>query len=157
MFRLTLLAGLVLAQPAAALSCLSASASRSFQTLNDAPGTYVVVKGTFTPAPGAPTEAPGEGNDRRPIDVEASFTGAPASLEGFDEVATIPVTVTLDCAGAWCGGFPGGEEVIAFLEQRDERLHLTNGPCPQTVLPASAEVEAELLSCLAGDACEAAP
>ncbi|MEM7641102.1 MAG: hypothetical protein AAF366_01075 [Pseudomonadota bacterium] len=149
------LAGLMLAiaQPAAALSCQRPSIAGTFNALNAAEETYIMVRGTVASLPGEQSEPEGELNERQSYVVQAQFTGDMATASGFDRPLDIPLTVEVGCAGPWCGGVPEGE-VIAFLEQRNGRYVLAAGPCPFSALTASEEAQVQAMSCLRAEACE---
>ncbi|MEM8822358.1 MAG: hypothetical protein AAGF30_02005, partial [Pseudomonadota bacterium] len=145
----------MLGQPAMALSCMRPSVAQTFQTLNAAEETYVIVHGTFEPLPGGPTEPAGDVNDRQSYDLQARFRGDLATAMGFDRSIDVIVTVEIGCAGPWCGTVPEGD-VIAFLERREEGFAFSAGPCPFGALPATPEAEALALSCLRAGPCETA-
>ncbi|MEM8848544.1 MAG: hypothetical protein AAGE03_00780 [Pseudomonadota bacterium] len=156
MIRRLGLAGLVLvlAHPAAALSCLRPSVAQTFNTLNAVEETYIMVRGVFTALPREPAPPEGETTATEPYVIQARFVGDMATATGFDRSLDLPVTVEVGCTDDWCGSLPEGE-MIAFLEQRSGFYVLAAEACPFAALPASPESEAQALSCLRAEACEA--
>lgn len=144
-----------LAHPAAALSCLRPSVQATFAAASEAEAQYVLAVGRITLLPGETIPSTGEDpNARKGYTVRAQLVGELASATGFDEPASFPLDVQVDCAGAWCGGVPVVERMLVFVERRDGRNLLVEGPCPLWALRATPEVVAQAEACLRGEACE---
>ncbi|WP_179378072.1 hypothetical protein [Jannaschia marina] len=144
-----------LATQAAALSCLPASVPGSFRAANEAEAQYVLAVGRVQLLPGERVPEPaGDPNDRQGYSVKARFDGRLAGPEGFTQEAAFPVTVEVECAGAWCGGVPV-DRVLAFIERRGEENVLVESPCPMFSLRATPEMVKQAEDCLAGENCEA--
>lgn len=157
MTRLALAALLAatIAQPASALSCLRPSVQASFAQASAAEAQYVLAVGRVSLLPGETIPTTGDDpNDRQGYTVRARFDGHLASATGFDENASFPLSVQVDCAGAWCGGVPVAERLLLFVERREGQNVLVEGPCPFWALQASPEVVAQAEACLRGEACE---
>ncbi|WGH77223.1 hypothetical protein [Jannaschia ovalis] len=148
------LAAALLAQPAAALSCLAPTMQGSFQAASDSEATYVLARGIFAPLPDQPEGPEGDPNDKQDYSVETLFTGQVASAQGFVQPARTAVTIEIGCEAAWCGAVPEGE-VVALIERREDRFVLEQGPCPRFALTATDEVVNAALACARGEACEA--
>ena len=151
---LVALAATALAQPASALSCLRPSVEASFAEASASEASYVLALGRVTLRPGEAIPGTGDDpNDRQGYAVQARFDGMLASPTGFDEAASFPLTVRVDCAGPWCGGVPQAERLLLFVERRDGENLLVEGPCPFWALDASPEVVARAEACIRGEAC----
>ncbi|MEM7488821.1 MAG: hypothetical protein AAF390_06815 [Pseudomonadota bacterium] len=136
---------------AAALSCVAPTVASSFSAADAADSAYALAVGEVTLLDGeAIPEQTGDPNDKQGYAVEAQFAGHMASLEGFDQPATFPVRVQVDCVSAWCGAPPEGE-VLVFLERQDDAIVLVEGACPRFSFPATEEVKAAATACLNGD------
>jgi len=136
---------LALNTQALALSCEKPDIVRSYVDHAEAQETYVVVKGKFRFAP--PPKQPVSGN-AKPQTVRANFEGVALSAGAFDTAYTRPLTISMDCAGLWCGTVEPDVETLAFIELNGKNLHLIEGPCPWRVFrdPTSEQVE-RLLAC----------
>ena len=155
-FALAALLATALAGPADALSCLRPSVAQTFTEASAAEAQYVLAVGRVSLMPGETIPSTGDDpNDRRGYAVEARFDGVLASPTGFDDDAAFPLTVEVECAGAWCGAVPLAERVLAFVERRGDRNVLVEGPCPFWALRATPEVVAQAEACLRGEACAA--
>ena len=118
-----------LATDALALSCMAPSVAQSYAWADAADEAYVVLYGGFmfgTP----PSNDTGDINAPLVVDVDASFVGHALTRDGFQPINPLDLTVRLDCAGPWCGALPDDSGVmLAFVEQSDDGLLLTLGPC----------------------------
>ena len=137
-----------------ALSCLRPSVADSYAMADHSDARFVVVLGRLEPMAGVTIPEPGgDLNAREGYSVEVAFTGRMGTRDGFGATRTMPVTVKVECVGAWCGGVPT-EEAIMFLERaEDDRLLLVESACPRWVLPATAENIDAVEACLSGGAC----
>lgn len=140
---------------AVALSCAPVSVASSFEAASTSEAIYAVAVGRVRVLPGQ--TLPGTGDDpdnRKGYSVEARFDGKLAAADGFTQDAAFPVTVQVDCAGAWCGGIPVNR-TLAFIERREEGNFLVSGPCTLFAMDATPVRVAEAEACLAGGPCEA--
>ncbi|MCK0168657.1 hypothetical protein MWU52_13945 [Jannaschia sp. S6380] len=151
---LAVLLSTALASPAAALSCLRPSVQASYQAADAAEAQYVLSVGRLQLLPGEtiPDTTGTDPNDRQGYTVRTRFDGKLADAGGFGTDAAFPVTVEVECAGAWCGGVPL-DRVLLFLERRGEENVLVQGPCPRFALSATPEVVAGAAACLKGEDC----
>ena len=118
---------LVLADRAAALSCVPPDAEATFDRAAAAEETYYVALGRFA-FDGDATPGP----NGRPRSLAARFDGIGLTRDGFTAPFARTVTLDITCAGPWCGGLAAGREMLVFLEQRPDGLHLTLPPCGGT-------------------------
>ena len=147
---LAALSGAGAAGRAEALSCLRPTVEASVSAAQAAEERYRLVVGRIVPAEGASVPAPVGPNEREDMTLPARVEGRALVQGGFVAPVDLPVTVTLTCAGPWCGGLPEGEALL-FLVEGPEGLTLTEGPCPFNVLGVEPDTEARVLACLAGD------
>lgn len=151
---LATLLGAALASPASALSCLRPSVAATFAQADAAEKEYVLAVGRISVLPEEAIPTPGgDPNERQGYTVRARFDGELASPTGFDEAASFPLTVEVECAGPWCGGVPLAERMLVFVERRADENVLVEGPCPFWALQATPEVVAQAEACLRGEAC----
>lgn len=146
-----LLVGLVLAQPAHALSCLRPDAVRSYLDGMDQPG-RVVLLGTFDIPPGA-LDRPDRSLTQIPEDkqVEGQFRGEDlltgTRIEG-------PITVVSRCFASWCGTMAPGIH-LAFGQQTEAGLELAVDPCGSAAFPDPDMASlARLERCMVDQTCE---
>lgn len=158
MIRHALLATLLstgLSGEALALSCLAPSAAGSFKAASEAEAQYVVAVGRVQLLPGETVPVPtGDPNDKQGYSVKARFDGKLAGADGFEEDATFPVTVEVQCSGPWCGAVPL-DRVLAFIERRDGENVIVETACPVFSLKATPAVVDQAEACLSGGPCEA--
>ncbi|WP_281826448.1 hypothetical protein [Jannaschia rubra] len=154
--RRLILAALIstaMAGQANALSCLRPSVQRSFATASESDAQYVLAVGRIRLLPGEKVPSTGsDPNARQGYSVKARFDGKLAAADGFTEDAAFPLTVQVECAGAWCGGVPL-DRVLAFIERRGEENVLVESPCPAFALSARPETIAAAEACLSGGDC----
>lgn len=143
---------------AAALSCLAPDIDRLWSRAADSPATCMVGLGRLDfdtarlPRGGAGTDAP-----ERSL-LPARFSGAFLTKTGFDAPAAVDVALELRCIGAWCGGAPAGEELIAFLRQGPHGWSVELAPCGGMIWPRpDAGTKARLQACMNGADCSPAP
>lgn len=141
-----------LSTPASALSCMQPDIVNSYTRAADAAEAYVVVKGAFRF--NAPPRQPVD-NDAQGQIVQARFEGVALGRSGFTISYTRPVTLTLACAGPWCGWVEPDTNAIAFLETRGTSLRLVEGPCPgQIFYDPTPEQTQRLLACHTRGICD---
>ncbi len=135
-----------------ALTCMQPNIVDSYTRAADATEPYIVLKGRFrfSPPPRQPVD-----NDASEQTVEARFEGVALGKNGFNISYSRPVTLTLACAGPWCGWVEPDTEAIAFVEQHDKGLVLFEGPCPgQIFYEPTREQTDRLLLCHSKGVCE---
>ncbi|WP_424975845.1 hypothetical protein [Dinoroseobacter sp. S124A] len=126
-----LLLGLLVTQPAHALSCLRADAVRSYLDRAERPD-QVVLLGTFDFTPGA-LDRPDGTMTRIPEDkqVAGQFRGEDlltgTRIEG-------PITVVSHCMASWCGNMVPGIH-LAFGTQTAAGLVVSVDPCGTAAFP----------------------
>ena len=151
MIRLALILT-VLAQPAAALSCMRPDIARTYAELDAAPESYALARGTLTLDPEQVVRPTLNEHAPEPYTLSATFQGHLPTAVGFNKPLTVPVTVEVGCAGPWCGAPPDGASIL-FLEQRGDAVVLKAGACPFYAFAADAGTEAKALACLRGEGC----
>ncbi len=139
-----------------ALSCLRPTVAATFAEASASEATYVLAVGRVSLMPGETVPSTGDDpNDRRGYEVAARFDGQLASPTGFDADAAFPLTVRVECAGAWCGGVPVAQRMLVFVERGEDVNVLVEGPCPFWTFAATPEIVAQARACLAGEVCAA--
>lgn len=140
---------------AAALSCMPVSVTGSFQAASASEAQYVMAVGRIQLLPGQTLPGTGDDpNDRQGYSVEARFNGRLAGAGGFEEEVAFPLTVQVECAGAWCGGVPVNR-TLAFIERRAGKNVLVSEPCARFAIDATPERVEQAEICLAGGPCDA--
>lgn len=127
---------------AQALSCMQPDIVASYTRAAEASEPYLVLKGKFrfTPPPRQPVD-----NDTSEQTVPARFEGVALSRSDFNISYSRPVTLTLACAGPWCGWVEPDTDAIAFVEQRGTELVLLEGPCPGQIFYEPTREQADRL------------
>lgn len=147
-----LVLALVLAGPAAALSCLRPDIDRMWTRAVSSDDTYTVVMGRFDFDAGHLPNPRGAGQN--PTYLPARFAGLTLTQQGFVTSRPVPVTVELRCLGPWCGSLKPGETVVAFLRQTPRGRVVEIGPCGGMVWPdPDAKIQRRLIACMNGAAC----
>ena len=151
MIRHVLIGLCLLAVPnvALALSCARPDIARSFHIANDAPDTYQVFLGELEYA---------RQNKRAtttPHNRKARLRARGVTRTGFSAWVDRDVTVTVTCAGPWCGSIPENEQLLIFLRQDGKTWVIDAPPCGgfAFINPGQAELRA-LRACLSGGACK---
>lgn len=150
LIRLILL-GLVVAQPAHALSCLRADPVRSFLERAERPD-QVVLLGTFDFTPGA-LDRPDGTMTQIPEDKQVAGQFRGEDLRSGTRIEG-PITVVSHCMGSWCGNMAPGVH-LAFGTQSDAGLVVSVDPCGSAAFadPDIATL-ARLERCMVDQACE---
>jgi hypothetical protein len=146
--RPLLLAALVAAGPASALSCLPPDAVRLYQQADASAERYFIAIGRLhadreirvpTPSPDAPETSEAVTRVR--------MTGHVLGETGFDEPFDILVDVKVTCLSIWCGSPVTDRDILAAVRLTGDVPELEIGPCGGLTMPAeNADTEA-LLTC----------
>lgn len=133
-----------------ALSCPGPDPALAFQIAMDAPGTYVVLRGTVVETEGR-VPLPDDRFKAHPV--PARFSGQELTPDGFTQSLDTAMTVQITCAGPWCGQMPPATPIIAFAVVTDGAYVLDASPCETWVFAPDPKTEALLTACLQGGAC----
>lgn len=149
--RQLILAGLfamAAALPASALSCRGFSPIDAFQTADQAREDYVIVRGALEYNS---RKAPTAGRAVLP----GRVVGQALSPNGFSVQVSLPVQVSLTCAGSWCPTVRPGPDKLVFLKKVGGAYVLDATACRPWVFdkPSEAIIDA-MVSCMKG-ACPA--
>lgn len=126
MFRLTC-ALLLISGPVYALSCKVPNFAEGFNRVAAAEEVYSLGYGRLKEIGPVPDYIRG-----KPREIAVEFVGKLMGSSNFGQTQTLHVTVITQCASAWCGPMPSTEEqMLVFLEQRNQELILTSHICPQ--------------------------
>ena len=144
-------AALLAAGQAQALSCRAPDLMTSYAEAAASDLPYLVLTGTITGQPAT---------DRieKPTSVTAHMTGMGLTPDGFTVPFDGEVIVNVTCAGPWCGGFPGPDPLLAFVQIDGEIPVLTMGACGGWTFAAPDAVTTDrLTACMSGADCSAQP
>jgi hypothetical protein len=132
-----------------ALACTwMPNAADEYVRVRDAEARYAIVRGTFTPEPGAPI--PTEPADT----LKGHLRGTALGLEGFDLPYDETILWRPHCYGGYCEPPPPPTiEIIAFLELAETGPVLETGICGGGYVIASEWQLEALESCHSGGAC----
>ena len=159
MIRLAIIALVLAASQAHALSCMRPDVATSFQRFAASEKSYVVLLGQFnfdkSLLPKAPDDNP---NDTRPNTfIPATFAGKSLSRAGFVNDFTTQLTVNATCLGPWCSGMSSDVNTVAFVEKRGSDYTLTISPCGGAAFAKPSPQDLKVLTrCLQGKTCEPA-
>jgi len=129
---------MLIASPAAALSCMAPSFDRSFDRARDAQETYGILVGSIDVNEAKVKQASKDGTT--PYSVVGVFTGAVVDGEGLSETFERDIAVEVKCYGPWCGNAQDIEDVIFFAEVGPEGgLTAEDNPCGGTFFDADKE------------------
>lgn len=144
----------LVANQAAALSCMRPDVATTFNQMNEVPEDVYVLRGTLDFDESLlPQGAVNE--ERTPEPIQATFNGNGLTLEGFTSSFGSPVVVQSICYGPWCGGVGSGKDLITFAKVIDDDIVIEVDPCGSTVFyePTQSMIE-DLKSCIRGGKCE---
>lgn len=134
--RFALVAAMVAAGPASALSCAAPTVAGAYATAAESPEDYVIAVGRLNLAgPSNPPQgAVTRGDDPGQIvgyTQPARFEGEFFTGEGFDAPREVPVTVDVTCVAAWCGRARAVDYGLFFFRVAEGGYVLQEGACPQ--------------------------
>lgn len=135
---------ILLAGPVLSLSCRAPSLEREFGRHAAAAEEYTVVAGKFYFARHLGGHNVG---DPVPEPFLARFIGKALDRDGFTSPYQKTVTVTLGCAGPWCGNLIPKEDAIYYLNVGGDMPALEIGACTFPH-PNTAQNRAVVLACL---------
>ena len=126
---------MLIASPAAALSCMRPSFDRSFDQARDAEEAYGILAGSIDVDEVKVKQASKDGTT--PYSVMGMFTGAAIYSEGLSENFQREITVEVKCYGPWCGNAQDIEDVILFAKLGAAgSLMVEDNPCGGTFFGA---------------------
>jgi hypothetical protein len=158
MIRALLLAAALAAASggAAALSCLPPDAVRFYRDAQASAARFLIVRGTFAPASGAPRERPDLGS--RVFEWSGRLTGASLGAESLSEPFDAEIVYRYVCFGYICSPGPQHGTFLAFVELTEAGPVLTTDTCNGWVVPHATDEEiARLLACHVEGKCEDGP
>lgn len=127
---LALLVSIAAPFPALALSCMPASVPATYERLQNAPETYVVVHGKLTLENGEKVQKDfSAGTAPKSSRVRGKITGRSLSKAGFQMPFERDIKIDLICLGPWCGSVENGSDVLAFLGHEGDGYVLSVEPC----------------------------
>lgn len=126
---------MMIASPAAALSCMPPSFDRSFDQARDTEETYGILAGSIDVNEAKVKQASKDGTT--PYSVMGIFTGAAIHSEGLSENFQREIAVEVKCYGPWCGNAQDIEDVIFFAKLGPAgSLMVEDNPCGGTFFDA---------------------
>ena len=113
--------------PAAALSCLQPNIAEAFNRFDAAPESYAIAVGRVSvPKSGIPGYR--EGKPRR---ASGQFVGRYLGRFGLGVEVRQKISVQTQCVAHWCGGFPGGDQVMIMFLRLGKGARVLDMPaCP---------------------------
>lgn len=127
---LIILVGILFANTANALSCMSPNIARSFNWHADSDATYQVGLGILTPTEKIVVPKKTKRDIGVPYSIKAKFTGRMLGLSGLGKPTEFPLTVDITCAAHWCGAFPQQTaEAVVYIKRTDGNRSVSFGPC----------------------------
>lgn len=127
---LAFLLAIVAPFPALALSCMRASVPATYERLQAAPETYVVVHGKLMIENGKKGQKGfSTGTEPKSSRVRGTIAGKSLSKAGFQAPFERDIRVDLICLGPWCGSVENGSDVLAFLKREGGGYVLSVEPC----------------------------
>lgn len=156
MIRFAALAVLIcLPLQAAALSCLTPSVTRSFHQFNNAPETYLIVRGRLTLDMRKLPKNRFTGTPPPKLTVvDARLVGKSMTSNGFSVPFDNAVSLEVACFGPWCGGAQNGDDIIAFVKREAGTYSIAINPCGGAVFSAAdPSHKTSLKKCLSGGDC----
>ena len=143
-------AAVLTAGNAAALSCLPGSPERSFNDYESSPDQYYIFQGSFQPLQSVPPGSNYTERGSQPT-VLYRFEGRAIGPNGLlPDTRSFELTVSPQCAGPWCAGYPAVGDAIYFLKYENNRYSYEPTPCPGSQLQATATTRRALVDCFAG-------
>lgn len=146
-----MIAGLLFATQARALSCLRPNLAEAFNRFQASEDTYIIALGKIRPTGTEPPLTEG-----KPRTMPAELTGKFMGLDGFGADTTRALTIQTHCVAHWCGGLPASpdEDHLMFLRRTAAGLVLDMQACPDGTLTLPSKDRINLLqSCLTRGKC----
>lgn len=154
--RFLALALVLLANQAAALSCMRPDPVAAFQRALDAPERFYVLYGTISFDESLLPQGV-VNRQRDPLPILGSYSGDGLTMGGFQPTTLSDVIVQSICAGPWCGRMASGVDHLMFAKQTDAGLVIAVGPCGGTAFAdPTQDVLDQMVQCIRGEACEPA-
>ena len=143
-FVLCALLAAALPLPATALSCRSFSMIDAFQEADQAAEEYVIVRGALEyNSRNAPTSG-------RAV-LPGRVVGQALSPNGFSVQVSVPVRVSLSCAGSWCPPVRPGPDKLIFLKKQGAAYVIDATACQPWVFDKPTEaMEDAMIACMNG-------
>lgn len=144
-------AGIMMASQAAALSCMRPDPVQTFDRVSDDPAPYYLLYGTLefdaSQQPQAVVNAPTD-----PSPIPAQFRGHGLTLNGFTSRFDQTVTLQPVCAGSWCGRLEPAVKSLFFAKVQGEDVIITADPCGGTVFPEPQQSDLDAMTaCINGN------
>ncbi len=145
---------LVLPLQALALSCLEHSLTRTFEEVQAAPETYIIVAGHLNLDTRKLPKTDFEVQNAPALTrIPAKLSGTSMSRTGFNAPFSQKITLEVACFGPWCGGAQNGMEILAFLRLTGDGYALAIDPCGGHMFTNQRELQHQVLRCFNGSAC----
>lgn len=145
------------AGPVMALSCMAPDVAQTFNRLQSAPETYVVVHGTlsFDQSRLPVTNWEDQGATPQETRMPAQLKGMSLSQDGFTAPFDRVITFNALCFGPWCVSAQSGSDVMAFVEYRKGEFVFALGPCYSAgFFDPDEAMLSDAVACMRGDRCE---
>lgn len=140
---------MLLAQPAAALSCLRPTVERSYAEAVARGVEVVALYGVLEFDPAALPQSY-EASEPAPAPVPARFTGRQVLADGLAPEISVAVTVQPVCFGPWCGGLTPGERHLFFADDVAGGVIFPANPCGTTAFASPTQGQlATVQACMA--------
>jgi len=155
-----MLAVMLGAGPALALSCLPPDVARTYKQATEAQETYVVVLGRLSFDETKLPKADMERQQETPPEtlIPARIEGTSLSQAGFETPFNTNITLNARCFGPWCAGASSGTRYLAFLERTPEGYVLSIDPCGGFgFAEPRADMIEKVIGCFRGEACKPNP
>ncbi|WP_394155442.1 hypothetical protein [Loktanella salsilacus] len=145
-----ILATLLTATQAQALSCMRPDAAASFDQASASEFPYLVLTGILTAPPASTTSG------TTPMSLLGTITGHGLTAEGFSAPYDGDVVLQVTCAGPWCGSVPASGPVLAFARVDGATPVIELDACSSWLFTAPDQATLDrMTTCMQGGACSA--
>lgn len=154
---LALVAGVMAAGPATALSCLPPDPVRDFKEAESSPDRWGIALGRLDFNAERLPQVDWDRQDEVPpqTDLRAQFIGHSLDMNGFKTVFQANVTLRVLCFGPWCAEPKSGGRYLAFIKHENGKRIIHADPCGSWLYlnPRKYDLD-RVRTCFAGGPCE---
>lgn len=139
---------------ALALSCMRPDPVGAYADVREAEERFRVVYGTFTVNPTLRAQ-PIDGDERGSAQM-MHLSGLSLGRKGLDAPYEEDVLLRMLCTADWCGGPPGPQAVLAFVELHPDGPRVTTNACGGGYYHVTADELKSVVACHRGGRCATA-